>query len=145
MHVEHGQKLVDVSKELLVDEGTNGNAKKGEENLEPLVDTNSGLLRENEQLHYKKRKAMVEDDRNLNGNFKSPPSKRKNSSTLEHKGSKEKYDNYNTFGSPSSKRVGRAPKVLIHDRISSTKTTKQVAHAQKNSGRLVIVESEICF
>jgi hypothetical protein len=46
MHVEHGQKLVDVSKELLMDEGTNGSEKKGEENLEPLVDTNFGLLKE---------------------------------------------------------------------------------------------------
>ncbi len=45
MHVEHGQKLVDVSKELLVDEGTNGNKKEGEENSEPLVDTNFGLLK----------------------------------------------------------------------------------------------------
>jgi hypothetical protein len=32
MHVEHGQKLVDVSNELLVDERTNGNEKEGEEN-----------------------------------------------------------------------------------------------------------------
>jgi hypothetical protein len=46
MHVEHGKKLVDVSKELLVDEGTNGSEKEGEENSEPLVDTNFGLLRE---------------------------------------------------------------------------------------------------
>jgi hypothetical protein len=43
MHVEHGQKLVDVSKELLVDERTNGSEKEGEENLEPLVYTNSRL------------------------------------------------------------------------------------------------------
>jgi hypothetical protein len=44
MHVEHGQKLVDVNKELLMDEGTNGSEKKGEENLEPLANTNYGLL-----------------------------------------------------------------------------------------------------
>jgi hypothetical protein len=61
---------VDVSKELLVDEKTNGSEKKGEENLEPLAGTNSGLLKECEQLHCRKRKAMVEDDRDLNGNFK---------------------------------------------------------------------------
>jgi len=30
MHVEHGQKLVDVSKELLMDEKTNGSEKEGE-------------------------------------------------------------------------------------------------------------------
>jgi hypothetical protein len=70
MHVEHGQKLVDVSKELLVDERTNGSEKEGEENFKPLADTNYGLLKECEQLHCKKRKAMVEDDRDLNGNFK---------------------------------------------------------------------------
>jgi hypothetical protein len=70
MHVEHGQKLVDVSKKLLVNERTNGSEKEGEENLEPLANTNSGLLKECEQLHYRKRKAMIEDDRNLNGNFK---------------------------------------------------------------------------
>jgi hypothetical protein len=70
MHVEHGQKLVDVRKELLVDERTNGNEKEDEENLKPLVDINFGLLKESEQLHYRKRKAMVEDDRYLNGNFK---------------------------------------------------------------------------
>jgi len=70
MHVEHGQKLVDVSKELIVDEITNGSENEGEENLEPLASTNSRLLKECEQLHYRKRKAMVEDDRNLNGNFK---------------------------------------------------------------------------
>jgi hypothetical protein len=69
MHVEHGQKLVDVNRELLVNEGSNGNQKEGEENSKPLVDTNYGLLRESE-FHYRKRKAMVEDDRNLNGNFK---------------------------------------------------------------------------
>jgi len=69
MHVEHGQKLVDVSKELLVDEKTNGSEKEGEENSKPLVNTNFGLLKESEQLHYKKKKAMVEDDRDLNGNF----------------------------------------------------------------------------
>jgi len=44
MHVEHGQKLVDVNKESLMDEGTNGNEKEGEENLEPLANTNYGLL-----------------------------------------------------------------------------------------------------
>jgi len=70
MHVEHGQKLVDVNKELLVDEGTNGNEKEGEENSKQFVDTNFGLLRKREQLHCRKRKVMVEDDRNLNGNFK---------------------------------------------------------------------------
>ncbi len=62
MHVEHGQKLVDVNKELLVDERTNGSEKKGEENSKPLANTNFGLLKETKQLHYKKRKAMVEDD-----------------------------------------------------------------------------------
>jgi hypothetical protein len=82
MHVEHGQKLVDVSKELLVDERTNGSEKEGEENLEPLASINSRLLKNYEQLHCKKRKAMVEDDRDLNGNIKYPLSKRKNSSTL---------------------------------------------------------------
>jgi len=35
MHVKHGQKLVDVSKELLVDERTNGSEKEGEENSKP--------------------------------------------------------------------------------------------------------------
>jgi len=70
MHVEHGQKLVDVSKELLVDERTNGSEKEGEKNFKPLASTNSGLLKDCEQLHYRKRKAMIEDDRNLNGNFK---------------------------------------------------------------------------
>jgi hypothetical protein len=29
MHVQHGQKLVDVNKELLVDERTNGSEKEG--------------------------------------------------------------------------------------------------------------------
>jgi hypothetical protein len=62
MHVEHGQKLVDVEKELLVDEKTNGSENEGEENSKPLANTNFGLLKEIEQLHYKKRKAMVEDD-----------------------------------------------------------------------------------
>jgi hypothetical protein len=70
MHVEHGQKLVDVSKELLVDEKIDGNEKEGEENSKPLINTNFGLLKESEQLHYKKKKAMVEDDKDLNGNFK---------------------------------------------------------------------------
>jgi len=70
MHVEHGQKHVDVSKELLVDEITNGSEKECEENSEPLANTNFGLLKESEQLHYMKRKAMVEDDKDLNGNFK---------------------------------------------------------------------------
>jgi hypothetical protein len=56
MHVEHGQKLVDVSKELLVGEGTNGSEKEGEQNSKPLADTNYGLLRESEQLHYRKKK-----------------------------------------------------------------------------------------
>jgi hypothetical protein len=70
MHVEHVQKLVDVNKELLMDERTNGSEEEGEENSEPLVNTNFGLLKKSEQLHCKKRKAMVEDDRNLNGNFK---------------------------------------------------------------------------
>ncbi len=83
---------------------------------------------------------MVEDDKDLNGNFKQPPSERILFSTLEHKGSKEKYENYKTFGSLSNKRVGRAPKVLVHDIISSTKITKQVAHAQKNSGRSVKIQ-----
>jgi hypothetical protein len=46
MHVEHGRKLVDVSKELLVDEGTIGSEKEGEENSEPLADTNFGPLKE---------------------------------------------------------------------------------------------------
>jgi hypothetical protein len=81
-HVEHGQKLVDVSKEFSVDEGTNGSEKEGEKNSEPLADTISGLLGENEQLHYRKRKVMVEDDRDLNGNFKEPPSKKNKSSSL---------------------------------------------------------------
>ncbi len=53
-----------------MDERTNGNEKEDEENFKPLVDINSGLLKESEQLHYRKRKAMVEDDRYLNGNFK---------------------------------------------------------------------------
>jgi hypothetical protein len=70
MHVEQCQNLMDVSKELLLDEGTNGSEKEGEQKLEPLVDTNFGLLRESEQLHCRKKKAMVEDDKNLNGNFK---------------------------------------------------------------------------
>jgi hypothetical protein len=70
MHVEHGQKLVDVSKELLMYERTNGSEQEGEENLEPLADTNFGLLKESEQLHYKKIKAMIKDDKDLNGNFK---------------------------------------------------------------------------
>jgi hypothetical protein len=70
MHVEHGQKLVDVSKELLVDERTNGSEKEVEENLEPLASTNSRLLKECEQLHCRKKNSMVEDDKDLNGNFK---------------------------------------------------------------------------
>jgi hypothetical protein len=37
MHVEHGQKLVDVSKELLMYERTNGSEQEGEENSEPLA------------------------------------------------------------------------------------------------------------
>jgi hypothetical protein len=53
-----------------MDERTNGSEEEGEENSEPLVNTNFGLLKKSEQLHYKKRKAMVEDDKNLNGNFK---------------------------------------------------------------------------
>ncbi len=61
---------MDVSKELLVDEKTNGSEKEGEEILEPLASTNYGLLKECEQLHCRKKKAMVEDDRDLNGNFK---------------------------------------------------------------------------
>jgi hypothetical protein len=113
MHVKHGQKLVDVSKELLMDERTNGSEKEGEENSKPLEDTNFGLLKESEQLHYRKRKAIFEDDRDLNGNFKYPPSKRKNSSTLEQKNSKEKYENYKPSRSPSNKRASRAPKVLV--------------------------------
>jgi hypothetical protein len=56
---------------------------------------------------------MVEDDRDLNGNFKWPLSKRKNSSTLEHKDSKEKYDNYKTYGLPSNKKTSQAPKILF--------------------------------
>ncbi len=134
MHVEHVQKLVDVNKELLMDERTNGSEEEGEENSEPLVNTNFGLLKKSEQLHCKKRKAMVEDDRNLNGNFKQPPSKRKKINTLEQKGSKEKYENYKTFGSPNNKRAGQAPKVLVHDRISSAKIIGQATHAQKSSG-----------
>ncbi len=39
MHVEHGQKLVDVEKELLMDEKTNGSEKEGEENSKPLANT----------------------------------------------------------------------------------------------------------
>ncbi len=70
MHVEHSQKLVDVSKELLVDEMTNGSEKECEENSKPLANTNFGLWKESEQLHYKKRNAMVEDNRDFNGNFK---------------------------------------------------------------------------
>jgi hypothetical protein len=35
---------------------------KKKENSKPLANTNFGLLKETEQLHYKKRKAMVEDD-----------------------------------------------------------------------------------
>ncbi len=136
MHVEHGQKLVDVSKKLLVNERTNGSEKEGEENLEPLANTNSGLLKECEQLHYRKRKAMIEDDRNLNGNFKQPSSKRKFVSTLRQKGSKEKHENYKTFGLPSNKRASGAPKVLVHDRISSANITRQATHAQKSSGYL---------
>jgi len=37
MHVEHGQTLVDVSKELLMYERTNGSEQEGEENSEPLA------------------------------------------------------------------------------------------------------------
>jgi hypothetical protein len=70
MHVEHGQKLVDVSKELLMDERTNGSEKEVEKNSKPLANTNFGLLKENEQRPYQKKKAMVEDDKDLNGNFK---------------------------------------------------------------------------
>ncbi len=77
---------------------------------------------------------MVEDDRDLNGNFKQLPSKRKIINTLEHKGSKEKCDNYKTFGLPNNKRASQAPKVVVQDKISSTKTTRQAAHAQKSSG-----------
>jgi hypothetical protein len=44
MHVDHGQKLVDVSKKLLVDERTNGSEKEGEKNSKPLANTNFGLL-----------------------------------------------------------------------------------------------------
>jgi len=36
---------VDVSKGFLMDEGTNGSEKKGEENSKPLANTNFGLLR----------------------------------------------------------------------------------------------------
>ncbi len=71
MHVEHGQKLVDVSKELLMYERTNGSEQEGEENSEPLAQTNFGLLKKSEQLDYKKIKAMVEDDKDFNGNFNS--------------------------------------------------------------------------
>ncbi len=53
-----------------MNEKTNGSEKDGEENLEPLAGTNFGLLKECEQLHCRKRKAMVEDDRDLNSNFK---------------------------------------------------------------------------
>jgi translation initiation factor 2 alpha subunit (eIF-2alpha) len=44
MHVDHGQKLVDVSKKLLVDERTNGSEKEGEKFSKPLANTNFGLL-----------------------------------------------------------------------------------------------------
>jgi hypothetical protein len=67
---------------------------------------------------------------------KQPLSKRKNSSTLKQKGSKEKYENYKTFGLPSNKRVGWALKILVQDRISSTKITRQATHAQKSNGYL---------
>jgi len=63
MHVKHGKKIVDVMKEFLVDERTNGSEKQGDENFEPLANINYGLLKESEQLHCRKRKAMVEDDR----------------------------------------------------------------------------------
>jgi len=33
-------------------------------------------------------------------------------------------------------RAGRAPKVLVHDRISSAKITRQATHAQNSSGYL---------
>ncbi len=110
--------------------------KKKVRKLEPLVDTNYGLLKESEQLHCRKKKAMVEDDRDLNGNFKQPPLKRKNYSTLEQKGSKEKYENYKTSRSPINKKVGQAPKVLVQDRISFANITRQAAHAQKSNGYL---------
>jgi hypothetical protein len=55
---------------LLVDEMTNGSEKECEENSKPLANTNFGLWKESEQLHYKKRNAMVEDNRDFNGNFK---------------------------------------------------------------------------
>jgi hypothetical protein len=48
MHVEHGQKLLD--------ERTNGSEKEGEENSKPLANTNFGLLKKSEQLHYKRKK-----------------------------------------------------------------------------------------
>jgi hypothetical protein len=35
---------------------------------------------------------------------------------------------------PNNKKVGQAPKVLVQDKISSTKRTGQAAHAQKSSG-----------
>jgi hypothetical protein len=44
--------------------------KKSEENSKPLANSNFGLLKESEKLHCKKKKVMVEDDRDLNGNFK---------------------------------------------------------------------------
>ncbi len=78
---------------------------------------------------------MVEDDRNLNDNFKESPSKRKKSSSFEQKGSKEKYENCETSGSLKNKRASQAPKVLVQDRISSTKTTRQTIDAQKSSGQ----------
>ncbi len=117
-----------------MDERTNGNEKEGEEISEPLANTNFGLLKECEQLHCKKRKAMVEDDRDLNDNFKQLPSKRKNSSTVEQKGSTEKYENYKTSGTLNNERASRAPKVLVQDRISSAKKIQQATHAQKSSG-----------
>jgi hypothetical protein len=50
MHVEHGQQVGDVRKELLVDERTNGSEKEGEENSKPLANINYGLLKESEQF-----------------------------------------------------------------------------------------------
>ncbi len=100
-----------------------------------MADTNFGLSGESEQLHCKKRKAVVEDDRDLNGNFKEPLSKRKNYGSLKQKGTKEKYENYKTFGLPSNKRASQTLKALVYNRVSFAKTTRQPTHAQKSSGR----------
>jgi len=58
------------------------------------------------------------------------------------KGSKEKYENYKTYGLSSNKRVGQTPKVLVQDKISYAKRIGQPTHAQKSSGYSCVQSTE---